>query len=110
MDGEWSMDAVPIREEDVEKLPQLIAIGHDRDGELYVTTRGQESGAVYQLVGHESAQTTTVAVDDTPPETADGGDPGQQAPSTATDGIGLGVASALVALATGAGLARWFRR
>jgi hypothetical protein len=110
MDAEWTLDAVPISEDDVEKLPNLIAIGRDRAGELYLTTRGQASGAVYRVVADESAQTTTVAVDDTPPVTADGSEPGQQAPSTPADGPGLGVASALAGLTASVGIARWLRR
>jgi glucose/arabinose dehydrogenase len=109
-DGEaWSLESVPIADADAPKLPNLIAIGRGHTGELYLTTRGQESGAVYRVVGEEAAQTTTVAVDDTPPATDDGGDPGQQAPATPADGPGLGVASALAGLAASLGLARWFR-
>jgi glucose/arabinose dehydrogenase len=108
-DGTWSLGHLPLREEDTTKLPNLIAFGSDRSGELYATTRGHESGAVYRIVADDSAQTTTVAVDDTPPATGDGSDPGQQAPSTATEGVGLGIATALAGLASGVGLARWLR-
>jgi glucose/arabinose dehydrogenase len=107
--GTWTLHDLALADGDAEKLPNLIAIGRDRAGELYVTTRGHDSGAVYRIVPTDDAGTTTVAVDDTPPATDGGSDPSQGVPTTAADGVGLGIATALGALATGAGLARWFR-
>jgi glucose/arabinose dehydrogenase len=108
--GEWTLRTLPIRETDSPKLPNLLAIGHDRADELYLTTRGQENGAVYRIVADDPAATTTVAVDDTPPATDETSDPGQQAPATPADGPGLGVGSAFAGLTAGVGLARWLRR
>jgi glucose/arabinose dehydrogenase len=107
----WSTGTVSIRESD-QPDAGLWSFGTDRDGELY-SLWGDRSGngAIYRLVAPAgSSRTTTVAVDDTPPATEDGGNPGTGAPeSTPAASPGFGWLAALGGLTGAVGLARWLR-
>jgi glucose/arabinose dehydrogenase len=109
--SDWTLDRLTLAEGEAEKLPNLIAIGRDRAGELYVTTRGHDNGAVYRLVPGGDGQTTAGGMDDTAPETDDDTDrSAERRQRTDTAAPGLGSIAGLTGLAAGVGLARWLRR